>query len=257
MNLCHRAQMGIINNSVTILWAVPVIGRNCRPAKKSAPGVVSSAHNFDPCRDPIISIMTVVEITNESVTFATLASRVEKDDDIEVFRLKDVKIGGGESEMIRFAKSFRGHPSLEEFSLANVTVTDAAVDLEQIISIVLVTVPNLEKVRIEETKVPNSALATIGFSVTIKELLMPNCNLSDDDITEISSAIAQNKSLETVDFSGNDLSDAGSLTMSTALAKCTSLHVLRLDGNGKISGESRKKIELQLRERSGGIPMAA
>lgn len=201
--------------------------------------------------------MTVIEYTNETISFSDLANKVLKHDDMVTFKMKDCKITGGERDMITCSKAFRGHPKMKEFSLSNVTVVDAETDLDQVISTILVTCEELKTLGLEKVKVSPSALSTIGFCGSVKTLLMPNSDLKDEDVSAVATALAASQSLTVVDLSGNDFSDTGCLAISKALEKNVSLTELKLDGNGKISGDSRNKIELTLRERAGGVPQAA
>lgn len=146
--------------------------------------------------------MTVYELTNETVTFEDLSSKLSNDS-LTVFRLKDVKVSGSERDAINMSKTIRGHPNLQEFSLTNVEVLDAAVDLDPVVSMLLVTVTTLKTLRLENAPITMSALSTIGYCTTLKELFMPNSGLKDEDATIIAAGIAQNQSIETVDLTGN------------------------------------------------------
>ena len=140
--------------------------------------------------------------------------------------------------------------------MVNVKVADAEVNLDQVISILLVTVP-VKKLRIQSAPVTKDAIATIAYCSTITELYMADSDLKDEDAKEIADAVAQSKSIEVLDISGNDFSDSGCLLFLAALNKNTRVNDIRLGGNGKISGDNRAKIELKLRERKGGVPQAA
>jgi len=201
--------------------------------------------------------MSTISFSNETLSFKDLSKKVEKDDKMTTFRLKDVKIEGGERDMVTFSKAFRGHPNLEVFELVNVTVLDADVTLDQVISMLLITVPCIETLKLDSTKISSDAIATVGYCSTLKNLYMPNNDINDEQAKDIANAIAQSKTVEKIDLTGNDLSDVGCLLFSKCLEKNLTISEIKLDGNGKISGENMSKIELKLRDRAGGVPQAA
>lgn len=200
--------------------------------------------------------MTIVEFKNSKKSFEDLTSKI-KDDNIEVFSLEDIKIEGGERDMIKFSTTLRGHPNLAEFSLVNVEVIDAEVNLEQVISMLIVTCEKLTTLRIENTKVSASAFSALAYSGSVRSITLKSNKYSDDDMKSLADAIGQSSSVEKVDVSGNNMSDGGCLAFAAALDKNTSLQSLVLDGNTNISKDSRSRLELKLRERAGGTPQAA
>lgn len=200
--------------------------------------------------------MSSLEITDQTISFKTLTSKVDKDDSFKKFVIKNVKIEGGERDMIDFSKSFRGHPCIREFEASNVTVLDSSVDIDQVLSILMITCPKFETLKLEKMPVSASSVSTIGFCSTLKTLELRNCGLKDSDAAGIAQAIAQSSSLEKVDVSGNDMSDPGCIAFAAALDKNLSLQTLCLDGN-EISVENRSKIDTKLQQRSGGVPQAA
>jgi hypothetical protein len=187
----------------------------------------------------------------------SLIGMVDKAPKLDVFKLEEVELDGTANDIIDLSKALRGHPSLEEFHMTSVTLTNSKLTLDQVVSMMLITVPNLTLIKLEKTPVTASALATVAYCHSIKTLLVPNSGLTDKDAIKLAQAVAQSTSIQLIDISGNDLTDLGCVAFSTALNKNTSIQTIRLEGNGKISGEQRSLLETTLRERAGGMAQAA
>jgi hypothetical protein len=86
---------------------------------------------------------------------------------------------------------------------------------------------------------------------------VPNSSLTDKDAIKLAQAVTQIASIQLIDITGNDLTDLGCVAFLAALNKNTSIHTIRLEGNGKISGEQRSLIETTLGERDGAMAQAA
>lgn len=194
--------------------------------------------------------MTALEITGETTSFKTLATAVFKDDGLEVFRLEDVTIQGSERDELDLSKAVRGHPALKEFTIKNAKVGEESLNLDGVISMLLVTAVKLEKLHLENCSITSSALATLGYCSTLKELKLVNLSLKDSDAGIIAGGVAQSQSIKTIDLSGNDMSDLGCVAFKNALDKNTSLCTLSLNGNSQISSENLGLIESQLRNRA-------
>jgi Leucine-rich repeat (LRR) protein len=203
------------------------------------------------------AIMTLVYVKEEKMSIKSLAAMTERFPEMEILKLEEVELEGTDDDIIALAKALRGHQYLEEFRMANVTLTDKSLSLDHGVSIVLVTVEHLKVVKLEKVPISSSALASVGYCTGLKKLSFPNSGLTDKDATALASAVTQSTSIEVVDISGNDLSDLGCIAFATALKKNTSIQSIRFDGNGKISGEQRNLIETTLRGRAGGMTQAA
>jgi hypothetical protein len=220
------------------------------------------AHNF---KRPHLEIqstlrlknMTFIYVKEEKMAVRSLTAMVDKATKLDVFKLENVELEGTEDDIILLSKALRGHPYLEEFHMTNVTLADSSLSLDQVVSMMLVTVPELTLVKFEKAPVSSSALATAGYCSTLKTLMVPNSGLTDKDAIKLAEAVAQSPSIQLIDISGNDLSDLGCVAFARALDKNTSIQSIRLEGNGKISGEQRSLIETTLRERAGGGAQAA
>lgn len=188
---------------------------------------------------------TKLELRNTTSTFKKLANQL--DDHIEFLRLEDVKIEGSEEDMIFYlARTVRGHPSLREVYIKNVTTNDHSISLDLVVSSILVSVDNIESLHIENTPVKASAVATVAYCSSLKYLSLPNNRYTDEDAKVIADGLSSNKSVEMVDLSRNILSDKGGRQLVLCLEKNTSLRTFKLDGNRKLSGDICAKIQAKL-----------
>jgi len=114
--------------------------------------------------------------------------------------------------------------------------------------------PKIQVLHLENAPVTSSALATVAFNSTLRDIRIPNSNLKDEDAATLATAIAESQSVEELDLRGNDMTDIGCVAFENALGKNSSVQSLKLDGNGRITSEHRSKIEGQLK---GRVAMAA
>jgi hypothetical protein len=114
----------------------------------------------------------------------------------------------------------RGHPCLEEFRLTGVTLIDALMSLDQVISMVLDSVPDLSYVKLEETPASSSAVAAVGYCTSLKTAtpIVPNSSPTEKDAIKLAEAVAQSSSIQLNDIPG-DLSDVGCDAFATDLHK--------------------------------------
>jgi Ran GTPase-activating protein (RanGAP) involved in mRNA processing and transport len=201
--------------------------------------------------------MTLIHVKDEKITIRSLYGMIDRASKLDVIKLEEVELDGTEHDITNLAKVLRGHYYLEEFSLTSVTLTDSSLTLDEVVSMLLVTVPDLMLVKLEKAPISSSALATAGYCTSLKTLLVPNSGLTDEDAIKLAKAVAQSPSIQCIDISGNDLSDLGCVAFANALEKNTSIQTIRLEGNGKICGESRSLIDTTLRKCAGGRAHAA
>jgi hypothetical protein len=201
--------------------------------------------------------MTLIHVKDEKITIRSLYGMIDRASKLGAIILEDVELDGTEDDIINLAKVLRGHYYLEEFSLTSVTLTDSSLTLDVVVSMLLVSVPDLWILKLEKVPISSSALATAGYCTSLKTLLVPNSGLTDEDTITLAEAVAQSPSIELIDISGNEMSDLGCVAFANALEKNTSIQTIRLEGNGKIRGESRSLIDTTLRKRAGGRAHAA
>ena len=157
------------------------------------------------------------------MTIKSLIGMVDKAPKLDVFNLEDVLLDGTANDIIDLSKALRGLPFLEEFHMTNVTLTDSKLTLDQVVSMILVTVPNLTLIKLEKTPVTASALATAAYYNSLKTLLVPNSSLTDKDAIKLAQTVTQSASIQLIDITGNDLTDLGCVAFLTALNKNTSI----------------------------------
>jgi hypothetical protein len=201
--------------------------------------------------------MSLIFVKDEKMAIKSLCAMIDKAPKMNVFKLEEVELDGTKDDIVVLSQTIRGHPYLEEFHMTSVTLTDSSLSLDPVISMMLVTAPDLRLVKLERVPVSSSGLAAAGYCTSLKTILVPNSNLTDKDAISLAEAVAQSPSIELIDISGNDLSDLGCVAFARALDKNTTIQTIRLEGNGKISGEQRSLIETALRERAGGGAQAA
>jgi hypothetical protein len=191
--------------------------------------------------------MTLIYVRDEERTIKSLCALIEKSPKMDVFKLEEVELDGTKGDIIVLSKALRGHPCLEEFHMASVTLTDAPLSLDQTVSMILDTVPDLSHIKIEKVPV---------FCTGLKTPIVPQSGLTDKDTITHAEDVAQSPSIELIDASGHDLSEIGCVAFASAPDKNSSVETIR-EGNGKISCEQRNLIESALRERAGGRAHAA
>lgn len=191
--------------------------------------------------------MTVIEYSNHTACLKVLRVKIEYDDCLTTLTLKDVELEGDDQQMLNFSRALRGHPSLEEVNFDNVTCVEKAVDLDGALSMLVVSGQNLQKLSIKNMKVSSAVLSTVGYS-SLKQLEVINCGLDDASATALAGSIANMPSLQSIDLTGNNMTDLGCLAFTKVLEKNLSLHVIKLDGNN-VSTESQTQMAAKLRER--------
>lgn len=84
--------------------------------------------------------MSEVLHQDTSVTFTQLARDISNEN-VTAFRLRNVTIIEGHDVDMRFLKTLRGHPSLEEFSMVSVKIKEAIDHLDLELEMLLVSCP--------------------------------------------------------------------------------------------------------------------
>jgi len=117
--------------------------------------------------------MTLLEHKNETITAKDLAKEISADDFILELNLKDVKISGSDGEVSDLSRAIRGHPRIMEFSMVNVECLDAEVNLDVVVSMLLITCPKIEKLHLENASVTTPALSTVGYVFKEQDTSIP------------------------------------------------------------------------------------
>lgn len=179
------------------------------------------------------STTTIVDYYNTTVSFTQLAKDLENEK-VSTLHLENVTIEGDDENMA-FLKTLRGHPSLHDFTLINVSCKDPAMNLTQVISMLFVSVPHLTTARLENNKISMSALKALAYCAgPLERLVITKNGLQDDDAVAMAQTILQNSelcsTLRLLDATGNDMSDAACTSFAKILEKSLSLQELKLDG---------------------------
>lgn len=192
--------------------------------------------------------MSTVEKKNTSITFAELAGLVQ-DDEMKILRLTDVEIAGDEDDAFDLSRSLRGHPSLEQVILTNITLTEASMKMDAIIEMMLVSAQSLKALKLDNVPVQAKSVATVAYCETLDVLALPNNRFNDMDAQAIADAVEASKSVKEVDLSGNRISDAGCKSLGMCLEKNQVIEKISLVGNS-ISGAESTKLESTLQARA-------
>jgi len=83
--------------------------------------------------------MTLLEYSNDIIHFRDLTKAISGNDHLLELNICDVTLEGGEADAFELSRAVRGHPELMEFKLINVKCADASCDLDQMLSMILVT----------------------------------------------------------------------------------------------------------------------
>ena len=190
--------------------------------------------------------MTLIYVKDGKMSLMELAAMIDRIPEMDVLKLKRVELDGTEDDIIALSETLRGHPNLDELRMTDITLTDSSLNLDKVVSLVLVTVTDLKVLKLENVPISTSTLASVGYCTYLKTVAFPNSNLTDKDASVLAKAFTQSDSIDSIDLSGNDLSDLGCTAFASALVKNKSIKSIRLEGNGKISGEKRAQIETTL-----------
>eukprot|EP00977_Amphora_coffeiformis_P015970 scaffold4833_cov233-Amphora_coffeaeformis.AAC.5 len=192
--------------------------------------------------------MTTVDKSNASTTFVELAGLVECDT-TRVIRLTDVAITRDEDDAFRLSRFLRGHPSLEEVILANITVPDGSFNMDAIIEMMLVSSQNLRVIKLDNVPVRAKSVSTLVYCETLETLALPNNGFNDVDAKQIADAVENSNSVTNMDLSGNKISDVGCKSLGLCLEKNKIIQEIKLSGNS-VSGAESTKLESKLKARA-------
>ncbi|KAL7577982.1 hypothetical protein ACA910_007599 [Epithemia clementina (nom. ined.)] len=191
--------------------------------------------------------MSTIEISNTTCTYKSLASNLK--DNVKVFRLSNVKIEGTEDDMHQLMRNMRGHPCMETFFVKNVTTADPNATLDMIVSSLLASAPRIDTIHIENTSIDASTLATVSYCDSLQSLELPRNGFQDKDAAVIADALTSS-SVQSLDLSGNELSNVGGQYLERFLEKNTTIRTISLNGNKNMSGDECAKISAKLMGRT-------
>lgn len=181
--------------------------------------------------------MTSIEKINTTTSFGELTGLIG-DDHVKVIRMKDVTISGDEDEAFAFSRAVRGHPSLEEVNLTNIKLATVGADLNLIVEMMLVSCPELSVIKLNNVPVRASSVGTLAYCESLTTLALINMGFNDVDAKLIADSVESNKSVTSVDLSGNRISDVGCKSLRLCLEKNSVIQEIFLDGNSITGAES-------------------
>jgi hypothetical protein len=192
--------------------------------------------------------MTSVYVKGENMTIKSLCARIDNAPRMDIFKLEEVEPDGANGSIIVFSKALRGHPCLEEFNMTSVTLTDATLGLDQVVSTILDSVPDLKHIKLEKVPVSPSTLATAGNHTRLKTPSVPKRGLTDKDA-------AQSPSNQLTDIPLSGIVDH--IASDLGPDKNFSIQTVHLEGVGEICSEQRTQVETTSPKRAGGNANAA
>jgi hypothetical protein len=112
--------------------------------------------------------MTLIYVKDEKRTIESLCAMIDKAPRMDVFKLEELELDGTKGNIIVLSKTLRGHPCLEEFNMTSVMLKDASLSLDEVISVIMDSVPDLSHVKLVKAAVATSALAATGNRTSLK-----------------------------------------------------------------------------------------
>ena len=150
------------------------------------------------------------------------------------FVLEDVIITGKENDFMMLFQAMRGHPNLEELVWKNVTFEDPAVDANCLIGVVLASCSKLTRFKLDAVDIALSAIKCLNLSDNLIEVSIVNHEFTDDQAREVASTLVANKTLETVEFWGDYVTDKGSKSVGARLSLNKNIQTVKLSHDGKV-----------------------
>jgi hypothetical protein len=99
--------------------------------------------------------MTLIFVKGEKRTIESLCAMIDKAPKMDVFKLED----GTQGDIIVLSKALCEHPCLEEFQTTSVTLAESSLSLDEVLSMMLVSVPDLMHTKLEKVPISSSASA--------------------------------------------------------------------------------------------------
>lgn len=161
--------------------------------------------------------MTVIDISNQRITFSKALSELEAAENLTSLKLDHVTLFGSELDMRRLCSFLRGHPTLESIHFQQVQMHgNKSLDLTLMISQILISVRTLKDFLIDGCDFKATALMCLAYRPSLVNLALRNCHLNDADAELLAKSIPTG-SLESIDLTGNPMSDLGRHTFSSII----------------------------------------
>lgn len=176
------------------------------------------------------------ELTNEVISFPQLVAKLEGISQLKSLSLDGVTLEGDADDLHVFTKYLRGHSHLESARFRNVKFSSEGVDLELILSMLLISTDKLAELSVEGCSVKKSVISAVTYNSTLDSIRLVNCGLTDEHAMKLVDALAKASTITSVDVSGNDFSDLATHAFTQGLKQKTKVTSVQVDGAVK-SGE--------------------
>lgn len=160
--------------------------------------------------------MTVINISNKRITFSKALSELEAAENLTSLTLDQVTLFGSELDMRRLSSFLRGHPTLESITFQQVKIANNSFDMTLMVSQILISIRTLQDFVLDACDFKSTALMCLAYRPSLVHLSLRNCNLSDADAELVAKSIPTG-CLESIDLSGNHISDLGRHTFKSII----------------------------------------
>jgi hypothetical protein len=127
--------------------------------------------------------MTLIFVKDEKRTIKSLCAMIDNAPRMDVFKLEELELDGTKGNIMVLSKALGAHPCVEEFNIFSVTLTDATLSLDQVVSVIMDSVPDLRHIKLEKVPVSPSALTTAGYCTSQKTPMDGNPCLEEFHMT--------------------------------------------------------------------------
>ena len=193
-----------------------------------------------------------IEFAGTPEDFRKLSDTIKVNASIRIFYMIDFSFSGDNGDINKIVESLACLPTLEVVKLevtssrrrslcgSEAAMLRPSVQLSGLSLAALVKSKALRELQLNRMQLKlrdyEMLAAALNESPALTSLSIPNCELTDDACSSLAVAIANvNCRLKEIDFSCNKLSDEGCILIASALKGNTSVNMLRLWGNIKIS----------------------
>ncbi|GAX29550.1 hypothetical protein FisN_36Hh046 [Fistulifera solaris] len=185
------------------------------------------------------------ELANETISFSNLVAKIERVSQLQSFSLDSITLEGDEDDLQVFTKFFRGHSHLESASFRNVRFVSEGMDLELVLSMLLISTDKLRVLSVDGCPIKPSVITAITYNSTLDTIRMVNCGLTDENAMKLVDSLAKASRITSVDVSGNKFTDFGSHAFSQGLKQRTQVTNVQVDGVTKTGEGSAVKGSAQ------------
>lgn len=170
------------------------------------------------------------ELSNETLSFSNLMAKIEQVGKLQSLSLDSITLEGDEDDLQAFSKFFRGHSHLETVRFRNIKFSNQGIDLELVLSMLLISTEKLSNLTVEECSIKSSVITAITYNSTLDSLGLVKCGLKDENAMKLIDALAKASQITSVDVSGNNFTDFGIHAFTQGLKQRTKVTNVQIDG---------------------------